>query len=97
MKKCRCSSLPLGRLCKSLKAVSEENRLKMLCFLKNGKKCVCEITEFLGMPHNLVIHHLNQMKRSGIINSQNKGRFTYYQINKKVLAKQLEVLIKTLT
>jgi len=68
----------------------------MLCFLKNGKKCVCEITAFLEMPHNLVIHHLNQMKKSGIISSQNKGRFTYYQINKKELAKQLNVLIKTL-
>jgi len=68
----------------------------MLCLLKNGKKCVCEITEFLDMPHNLVLHHLNQMKKSGIVSSQNKGRFTYYRTNKKELYRQLDMLLKTL-
>lgn len=41
-----------------LKALSDENRLHILCFLRKGEKCVCEIVGFLDLPQNLVSHHL---------------------------------------
>jgi len=96
MKKCHCASFPLDELCKSLKAIAEENRLKILCLLKSGEKCVCEITGALDIPHNLALHHIKQMKRTGLIASRNKGRFTYYRIKKNELNKQLDMLLKTL-
>ncbi len=96
MKKCACSSYPLDKLCLSLRAIAESNRLKMLCLLKNGEKCVCEITEALNIPHNLALHHIKKMKRSGLIRSSNRGRFTFYRIDKKTLDGQLKILLRTL-
>lgn len=52
----------IGESIPFLKTVSEENRLKILCFLKSGEKCVCEIEEFLHLPQNLVSHHLKKLK-----------------------------------
>ncbi len=96
MKKCACSAYPLDTLCRSLRAIAESNRLKILCLLKAGEKCVCEITEALGLPHNLALHHIKQMKNTGLIKSRNKGRFTFYRIDKKNLSSRLDILLKTL-
>jgi ArsR family transcriptional regulator, arsenate/arsenite/antimonite-responsive transcriptional repressor len=96
MKECACSAYPLDKICKSLKAIAEANRLKILCLLKSGEKCVCEITESLDIPHNLILHHIKQMKKTGLICTRKKGRYTFYRIDKKALAGQLEILYKTL-
>lgn len=68
----------------------------MLCLLKGGEKCVCEITEAFDISHTLALHHIKQMKKTGLIKSRNKGRFTYYRIDKKELSGQLEILLETL-
>jgi ArsR family transcriptional regulator len=52
----------VGDITPFLKTVSEENRLKILCFLKSGEKCVYEIEQFLHLPQNLVSHHLKKLK-----------------------------------
>lgn len=96
MKKCACSAYPLDKICRSLRAIAEANRLKILCLLKSGERCVCEITRALDIPHNLALHHIKQMKKTGLVRSRNKGRFTFYRIDKKALAGQLEILYKTL-
>ena len=37
----------LSRTAEFLKVIGEENRLKILCLLKEEKKCVCEIWQSL--------------------------------------------------
>ncbi len=96
MAKCTCSLYPLEKLCESLRTMAETSRLKILCLLKNGEKCVCEITGALNLPHNLALHHIKKMKAAGLIRSRNKGRFTYYKIDKNELDRQLRILLKTL-
>ena len=79
-----------------LKIISEENRLKILCMLKDGEKCVCEIWQFLNIPQNLASHHLKVLKDFDLLNSRKDGLNIFYSINKKVLSDYSKLLNKFL-
>jgi len=68
-----------------LKTMADENRLKILCLLKTGERCVCDIWQDLDIPQNLASHHLKILKNSGLINSHKMGLKVIYFINKKSL------------
>lgn len=70
-----------------LKIISEENRLKILCVLKNDELCVCDIRQDLNIPQNLVSHHLKILKDAGLIDSRKEGLKVIYWINKKEASK----------
>jgi ArsR family transcriptional regulator len=77
-----------------LKVISEENRLKILCFLQKQEKCVCEIWQCLKLPQNLVSHHLKVLKDLGLISSKKVGLKVFYKLNKKVVKKYIKLLTK---
>jgi len=79
-----------------LKIISEKNRLKILCLLKKGEKCVCEIWQYLKLPQNLVSHHLRILKDFDLISSRKKGVKIFYKINQKVVKRYLKLLNKFL-
>lgn len=78
----RCSAADLTGFSARLMKLSEANRLKIICFLQGGDKCVCEIVEFLGLPHNLISHHLKILKSTGLVSSRRRGKFQLYRINR---------------
>lgn len=79
-----------------LQIISEENRLKILCILRDGEKCVCEIWQFLNLPQNLVSHHLKVLKDFGLISSKKEGLKVFYKLNQEILARHTELLNKFL-
>jgi len=79
-----------------LKTISEKNRLKILCLLEKGEKCVCEIWQCLKLPQNLVSHHLKTLKDFGLISSRKEGVKIFYKINKRAVKKYLKLLNKYL-
>lgn len=72
---------------KFFKAISEESRIKILFFLRDGEKCVCELLQKLGIPQNLTSHHLKVLKDLGLLDSRKDGLKVYYKINKSNLDK----------
>jgi len=68
-----------------LKALADPNRLKIVKFLSDKPKCVCEIEEALGLPQNLVSHHLSALKEANIVENCRCGKKQFYSLNKKVL------------
>jgi len=72
---------------KFFKAVSDESRIKILYFLRDGEKCVCEIWKKLELPQNLASHHLKVLKDLGLLDSKKDGLRVYYKINKNNLDK----------
>jgi len=68
-----------------LKTISDENRLRILCFLRNWEKCVCDITIFMNIPQNLVSHHLKKLKDEKILVSRKEGLKVIYSINHKIV------------
>ena len=85
---CAKNSLEAGDISntyKFLRAVADPNRLKILCVLRKGAKCVCEIVPAIGISDKLASHHLKQLKSTGLLEEERKGNFIYYSINKKTL------------
>ena len=85
------TSMPL--LADFLKIISEENRLKIICYLqKNDERCVCEIQEFLALPQNLISHHLKVLRDFNLLSYRKEGLKVYYCVNHEELNKYKEIL-----
>ena len=82
----------LSQTVEFLKVVSEENRLKIICILKEGERCVCDIWQFLDLPQNLVSHHLKVLKDFGLVSSRQEGLKVFYSINGKNIKKYSKLL-----
>ena len=81
-----------SKITEFLKIINEPNRLKILCYLRGGEKCVCEIWENLKLPQNLTSHHLKTLKDFGLINCRKEGRKFIYSSNKKNIKKYASIL-----
>lgn len=66
-----------------LKLVSEESRLKLLCILRNGEHCVCELMEHVEMSQSLISHHLKDLKDAGVVTDKKRGLRVYYSLTDK--------------
>lgn len=63
-----------------LKIVSEESRLKLLCILRQGEHCVCEIMEHVDLSQSLISHHLSDLKEAGVVIDEKRGLRVYYSL-----------------
>ena len=79
---------------KFLSVMAEDNRLKILCILRQGELCVCEIWRHLGLPQNLISHHLAVLRKLKLITARREGLRIYYRANKKVMRQYLSKLTK---
>ena len=64
-----------------LRALSDDNRLRILARLRNGEQCVCTLVDALDCAQPLLSHHLRVLKRAGLVVDRREGRWTYYAIN----------------
>jgi ArsR family transcriptional regulator, zinc-responsive transcriptional repressor len=62
------------------KSLSDENRLRILLSLCDGKKTVSTIVEELELSQPLVSHHLKELRRCLLVKVERKGLFVYYEI-----------------
>ena len=68
------------------KCLSDENRLRILLFLDNGRKSVTQIADELHLSQPLVSHHLKELKRFLLVKIERSGPFIYYEMaDKKVI------------
>lgn len=75
-----------------LKIIQELNRLKILCFLRQGEQCVCNLWQNLDLPQNLTSHHLKVLKEFGLIDSRQEGRKIIYSSDKETIQKYASLL-----
>jgi len=66
-----------------LKVVAEENRLRILCILRKGEHCVCQVIDYLNLSQSLVSHHLKNLKDAGLIKDSKRGLWVYYSLTEK--------------
>ena len=62
------------------KALADPSRIKIIEFLRNGEKCVCEIVEQVGFAQPTVSRHLKVLIVSGILTRRKKGNKMLYSI-----------------
>ena len=76
---------------KIFKALCDETRLKIVEFLLNGEKCVCEIVPFTKRTQSTVSIQLAKLESLGVVESRREGKSVYYRISnpkvRKILSK----------
>lgn len=68
-----------------MKALSHENRLRILNLVKDEQLCVCEIEYVLDINQSNASRHLNKLKQANLIVGERKAQWIYYKINQKVI------------
>lgn len=63
-----------------LKALAQPTRIKILDFLRDGERCVCEIFPAIGEEQSNTSRHLNLMMDAGVLSRRKEGLKIYYAI-----------------
>jgi len=69
------------------KALSEENRLRILALLMKDEMCVCEIEDCLNMNQSNASRHLTALRKCGILEAYKKAQWVYYKIDNNFIEK----------
>ena len=75
-----------------LKALADESRLKIIEFLLDGEKCVCQIMPELDVKQSTTSIHLGKLEKAGIISSRRDGKKIFY----KIIDKRIKNILKEL-
>jgi ArsR family transcriptional regulator len=80
----------LAQLASLLKTLCEQNRMRILCFLMQGERGVCDLAGCLDLPQNLVSHHLGVLRELGLVTAQrdaHDARCIHYSVDRTALAR----------
>ena len=77
---------------KIFKALCDETRLKIVEFLLNGEKCVCEIVPFTKRTQSTVSIQLSKLASLGIVESRREGKSVYYKLTNQKVRNILSIL-----
>ena len=89
------------------KALGDPTRLKILDLLRaRGKSCcdliareerglcACDIEKAVGLSQAAVSHHMDLLRRAGLVDAEKRGRWMFYRRNEAALAGLAEALAK---
>jgi DNA-binding transcriptional ArsR family regulator len=62
------------------KALSDENRVRALMFLRDGDLCVCQIIEMLRLAPSTVSKHMAILHGAGLVEAKKEGRWIFYRL-----------------
>ncbi len=75
-----------------LKALADENRLKIIEMLLEKKYCVRAISVYLDISEPGVSQHLKVLKSCGLVTGKKDGYFMHYRVNEEKIAEASEYL-----
>ncbi len=66
---------------KSVSALNDETRVKLLKFMNiHGKCCVCDLEHSFDMIQSRLSRHLKLLKEAGFLRLDREGRWAYYSV-----------------
>src|SRR5215207_10695575 len=72
-----------------LRLVADPTRRRIFLRLMAGELCNCELVDTLGLPQNLISHHLRQLRQAGLVRARRDpedARWVYYRVDPAALA-----------
>jgi ArsR family transcriptional regulator len=73
-------------------ALADPTRFKIIEFLLNGERCVCEIIPYTNRTQSTTSLQLKKLARAGILSSRRKGQKVFYRITDYRICDMLKVL-----
>lgn len=68
------------RQARLLKALAHPTRLFIVEELARGERCVCELTDLIGVEMPTVSRHLSLLKQAGILADEKHGAQVFYRL-----------------
>ena len=99
MKRAARPSANLPTLADCLKVLADPTRLAILDLLMQGLQCNCFLGDRLGLPMNLISHHLKVLREANLVDVEHDlldARWIYYSVNQKELGELREQLVSFL-
>lgn len=66
-----------------LRALGDENRLRIVMMLMKRPMCVCEINSILDIALSTISAHLKTLKNAGVVDDKKEGRWITYSISEE--------------
>lgn len=63
------------------RAFCDEKRLAILELLRSGEKCACVLVDQMDIGQSSLSYHMKILCESGIVESRQDGKWTYYRIS----------------
>jgi ArsR family transcriptional regulator, arsenate/arsenite/antimonite-responsive transcriptional repressor len=84
----RLSTAEATELTSDLEILAHPVRLQLLDMLtrKEGQVCVCDLEAGVPVKQPTVSHHLRLLREAGLIHSEKRGLYAYYQVDREALA-----------
>lgn len=84
---------------KTLKALADPNRLKIMDILSCGEACACTLLEHFDFTQPTLSHHMKILMECGLVTSRKEGTWIKYtldlaQANRNILA-QMQIITPT--
>jgi len=64
-----------------IKALAHPTRIRIIKYLMNSERCVCEFTEDLDVEQSNMSQHLAILRKQGIVSSRKDGMKVMYKVN----------------
>jgi ArsR family transcriptional regulator, arsenate/arsenite/antimonite-responsive transcriptional repressor len=62
-----------------IKALADENRVRVLLAVQGRELCVCQIVELLGLAQSTVSKHMSILHQARLVEHRKEGRWMYYR------------------
>jgi DNA-binding transcriptional ArsR family regulator len=76
----RAGELQVSDLMDVLRALADDNRLRVLRALQGGELCVCRLIALLARAPSTVSQHLSLLRAARLVESRKEGRWLYYRL-----------------
>jgi len=64
-----------------LKALADENRLRLLLLLQERELFVCQLMAVTGLSQSLISRSLSLLERQGLVDSRRQGKHVFYRLH----------------
>lgn len=62
-----------------VRALTDENRVRILAALRGRELCVCQVTGLLDLAPSTTSKHLSVLRQARLIESRRRGKWVYYR------------------
>jgi ArsR family transcriptional regulator len=76
----RTRATPVSHVDRVFRAFADRTRLRILHLLQGGELCVSDIINILRVPQAKASHHLNYLRRAGLVDVRKHGLWCIYSL-----------------
>jgi DNA-binding transcriptional ArsR family regulator len=88
----RRDRLRLETRARIMKALGHPTRLFIVEALKEGERCVCELTALIGADVSTVSKHLSLLKQAGVVRDDKRGSQVFYTLRVPCILRLFECI-----